>query len=757
MYKRRILALIVICCCFISSFAVTGVMAETTAQEYISENDMASRLSKLGMIAGNTKGDFMLQSKLKRSDATQFVVNLIGKNNYVKDNKDTYSATSFTDVKKTDWFAPSVGYCERSGIITVNDTATFRPKDYISEKEFLVMVLKALGYASEDYTWATLFQKAYEIGLVSDSSYETKTDDNKEFKRGGVVRTMYTALNLKPKAENLTLIQKMVNLDEISYDTAIASKILKDAVVSKIVEIIPLNEQKIKLLFNEKIGTVRSENIQIYDSFGNPLSIKDISQTDTELAIRTSNQSAARDYGVEIKKFVDFEGNTISKVSGSFTGFRAVEVKSDLFKISKLEQNSNRELSVYFTHPVNDNAANPIYYEIYENDSLFISAKSSDTEVKVLPNNKGVNIALKNKEFAVDKEYSIRVSPDLISAYGVNFVAQTELETFIGKDVKQQSIYGFDIDQVTGLTRNTIQVDFTMNIDPAIAEQIYMFSVTDSNNKPIEIKAAKMVSNPGKSVLLTINGSLDSTKTYNLVVNLMKDAARQYTIDSKGCSFSGEVAGGAEFQIYAVVPADTSSINVAFSKPLSDKSLADLSNFTIQNVKNPAYKVNPTKAVVTSEDSYTVRLYLPSDKKLQPNVEYTLKLNSKITDFAGYTLRDQSDYTFDTYNIVEASVSIEKAVKISQDTIKVIFSGEMAMEKPNIDLGNYSVDYYENGISVKKVPIAFTSIDSKIIVLKFDYLPDDIDGTFSCKQIKDAGGEIYSDPQKNTVKVTIAK
>lgn len=756
MYKRRILALIIICCCFISSFAVNGVMAETTTQEHITENDMASRLSQLGMITGNEKGDFMLQSKLKRSEATQFLVNLIGKIKYVKDNKDTYSATSFNDVKKTDWFAPSVGYCERAGIITVNDTATFRPKDYVSEKEFLGMTLKALGYSTEDFSWSTVFQKAYEVGLVSDSAYLTKTSDNSDFKRGNVVKVMYTALGLKPKSENMSLIQKMVNEDVITSEVASASKIYKDEVVSNILEIKPLNEQKIKIVFNEKISSINTGNIQINDTAsGNTLDISSISQTDTVLTIKTSKQVAARKYSIEIKKLVDSEGNTISKVAGQFSGFTVVETVSDLFKVSKVEQKDGDEVNVYFTHPVNDNAANPPYYEIYENDSLFVSASPSDISVKVLPDNKGVTIALKNKGFKANEEYSIKVSPNLMSAYGVNFVEQTELDTFIAKDIQQTT--GFAIEQVTGLTRNTLQVDFTMDVDPNIAEQIPVYYVTDSNNKYIEVKAAQMVSKPGKSVLITLNGALDSSKTYNLMVNLMSDAAHQYTINTKSYSFDGAVSGGVEFQMYTVMPVDTSSINVAFSKPLSDKSLSDLSNFTIQDPKNPAYKINPIKAVVSSEDSCTIRLFLPNDKKLQPNVVYTLKLASKVTDFTGYSLTGQSDFTFDSYNIVEASMSIEKAVKISYDTIKVVFSKEMAIDIPNILTGNYSVDYYENGIPVRKVPIAITYIDNKIIVLKFDYLPDGIDSTFNCKQIKDIGGEVYSDPQKNTAKVTIAK
>ncbi len=754
MYKRKILALVIICCCLISLFVVPDVKAESLTEEKITESEAAFRLSKLGMITGNANGDFMLQSKLKRSEAAQFIVNLIGKNKYVKDNKDTYSSTIFKDVKKTDWFAASVGYCQQAGIVTVNDT--FNPSNPVTEKQFLAMVIQALGYRTpDDFSWATVYQKAYEIGLVSDSIYQVKTEDNKEYKRGNVVKIMYTALGLKPKAENMTLIQKMVKEDVFSYETAISSKVLKDEVISKIVEIKPLNEQRIKIIFNEKIGTINLEDIQINDSFGYLLSVSSISQTGTEVILRTSKQVSARKYTVEIAKLTDYEGNTVSKLSGYFNGFSVVEVVSDLFKISKLEQKNSNEVNVYFTHPVNDNAVNSSYYEIYQNDTLFASASPSDTVIKLLPNNKGIAISLRGKSFIADQEYSIKVYPEAISAYGVNFVEQSELDTFIAKDIKQQSIStGFDIEQVTGLTRNTLKVDFTMNVDPKIAEQIYMYSVTDQHNKPIEVKAASMVSNPGNSVILTVNGSLEASKNYNLMVNFMSDVTQQYTINTKSYSFTGEVSGGVGFQVYSIVPVDTSSVYVSFSKPVSEKSIGDLSNFTIMDPKNPATKLNPIKAVVSAENLCDVRLFFPDDKKLLPDVTYTLRFTSKVTDITGYTL-SQTDYTFDTYNISDAIMSIEKAVKISKDTIKVVFSGELSMDKPNIDPGNYSVQFYENGVQIKKVPYAITYIDSKVIVLKFDYLPEDC--TFSYKQIKDIGGAIYSDLQKNTLKVTVAK
>ncbi|WP_027631134.1 Ig-like domain-containing protein [Ruminiclostridium cellobioparum] len=755
MYKRKILTLIIICCCFLSGFAMTPVIAATTSQENISENEMAVRLSKLGMITGNEKGDYMLQAKLKRSEAVQFIVNLTGKNKYVKDNKDTYSATSFNDVKKTDWFAPSVGYCEQNGYITVNDTATFRPKDYVSEKEFLGMVLKGLGYTTSDFSWSTVFQKAYEIGLVSDSVYQTKTeDDNKQFDRGSVVSVMYTALGLKTKSDNMTLLQKMVNAGEMSYETAISSKIMEDEVVSKIIEIKPLNEQKLKVVFNEKIGIIDPESIQINDATnGNTLSISSISQTDTELIIKTSKQVAARNYSIEINKFVDFDGNTIPKVTGTFTGFRIVEVVSDLFKISKIEQKDEHEVNVYFTHPVNDNAVNSNYYQIFENESPFVSASIADTSIKLLPNNKGLTIGLKGKKFTADQEYSIKVSPEMISAYGVNFVAQTELDTFIARDVQST---GFAVEMITGLSRSTIQVDFTMDVDPQIAQQIYMYSITDSTNKQIAVTSAQVVSSAAKSVILTINGTLDSAKTYNLMVNYMPDATSQYTINKKSYSFEGYISGGIEFQIYGAVPVDAGSVTVTFSKPLSTKAISDTSNFTLLDNNNSAYKASPTKIIVSSEDPNTIRLFFSNDKKLQKNRTYTLKVSTKVTDYTGYSLTGQSDYVFDSYDIADTSITAEKAVIIGSDTLKVVFNREMAMDTPNIFTGNYSIEYYDNGTLVKKVPIAITYIDSKIIVLKFDKLPEGVDCTFNYKEIKDIGGEIYSDSQSNTIKVTVA-
>lgn len=754
MYKRRILALIILCCCIISSFNVQVALADTAVQGQVTEYDAAASLNMLGMITGNDKGDYMLQSKLKRSEAAQFLVNLIGKNKYVKENKDTYSTTSFKDVKKTDWFAPSVGYCQQSGFITVNDTATFRPSDYVSEKEFLGMVLKALGYTTDDFTWSTVFQKAYEIKLVEDPEYQIKSDDNKDFKRADVVKVMYTALGLKPKAEDMTLIQRMVSLGEITYETASSSKVLKDELVTKIQEIKPLNEQKLKVVFNEKIGVIKPENIQINDeSSGNILNITGVSQTDTELIIKTATQVSTRKYSIEIKPIVDFEGNTLPKVIGQFNGFSIVEVVSDLFKISKIEQKDEDEVNVYFTHPVNDNAVNSAYYEIYENDILFTAANSLNTSIKVLPNNKGITIALKGMKFTADQEYSIKVSTDLISAYGVNFVAQTELNSFIAKDIQGK---GFAIEQVTGLSRNSIQVDFSMEVDPQIAEQIYMYSITDSNHKQFQVLSAQMLSSVGKSVVITVSGLMDTTKNYDIMVNYMTDTTGQYKINKQSFPFTANVSGGVDFQIYSVTPEDVSSIVINFSKPLSEKSVSDLSNFTLLDTKNSAYKVVPTKIQVLPEDPCSIRLFFSKDNKLQSYRSYTLRIASKLTDYTGYSLTGQTDYTFTADYIPEISIAVEKAVIISQDTIKVVFNREMAMDTPNILTGNYSVDYFENGLLVKKVPIAITYIDSKIIVLKFTNLPEGVDCSFNYKEIKDVGGEVYTNQGSNTIKVTKA-
>jgi hypothetical protein len=113
----------------------------------------ADILNKLSILKGSGD-DYNLDGQLRRSEASAFIVRLLGKENFVLQNKEKYAQTSFPDVSYSDWFAAYVGYCVDQGIITGYVDGYFKPNDNISEKSFLKMVLCALGYKYvEDFTW----------------------------------------------------------------------------------------------------------------------------------------------------------------------------------------------------------------------------------------------------------------------------------------------------------------------------------------------------------------------------------------------------------------------------------------------------------------------------------------------------------------------------------------------------------------------------------------------------------------------------
>src|SRR5690606_12783321 len=114
---------------------------------------------------------------------------------------------------------------------------------------------------------------------------------------------------------------------------------------------------------------------------------------------------------------------------GVFKGYTPIQVVSDFFRIQKVEQTSLNVIDVYFTHPLNINSENPIYYELFSDGKLFAAGSSQNMTVKKLqsvPN--AVSIYLKNSNFEPGQVYTLRVSGKLISGYGA-YLAEGHGET----------------------------------------------------------------------------------------------------------------------------------------------------------------------------------------------------------------------------------------------------------------------------------------------------------------------------------------
>jgi hypothetical protein len=332
-------------------------------------NEKASALTSIGVLKGSIEG------QLKRSEASTFVVRLLGKESVV----DAYTS-NFPDVAPTAWYAPYVGYCTYEGILTGQPDGKFHPDDYTSEKAFIKMVLVCLGYTyGEDFDWSNVYKTAYMAGIVKDASYASKTADNNKYMRADVVELLYNAMTAVNIKTNVKMVQQLINDKAITLNQAIAAGFINDPVQTAIVSVTATNANLLSVKFNEQIKALSDTDIVIYrKDDAQMLTGKLTSQIPGEIIISTGNQIADEDYIIEINNIYDKDGNRTGSLTGTFTGYRPAELKSDYFRISKAVPVSKNIVNVYFTHPITSNSEIPSYYEILKDDVVIASGSAKE-------------------------------------------------------------------------------------------------------------------------------------------------------------------------------------------------------------------------------------------------------------------------------------------------------------------------------------------------------------------------------------------
>lgn len=123
-----------------------------------------------------------------RKEAAEYMLKL--KNDNIESDK-----VYFHDVPAEHEYAKIIGACCETGIIT--QAENFRPDDFVSEYEFLVMILKVLGYnewIGIDFQnpWSVK-QKANELKLLKHTDFQTSEYVNRE----NAMWIMYNALNTR--------------------------------------------------------------------------------------------------------------------------------------------------------------------------------------------------------------------------------------------------------------------------------------------------------------------------------------------------------------------------------------------------------------------------------------------------------------------------------------------------------------------------------------------------------------------------------
>lgn len=728
--------------------AVILILLVTTLPVF-AEQDIQSKADALNMVSvlkGAGTG-YNLDDQLKRSEASTFIVRLLGQENNVIENSEMYSMTNFPDVRSTDWFAPYVGYCAEQGILAGYLDGTFQPNDYISEKSFLKMVLCALGYIyGDDFTWSNVNQMAYDTGIVTDYDYSTKVDDNTHYIRENVVEVLYNALTLENKMTQQKQIHSIIAEGAVTKEIATQAGFIKDDILTTVVLVTPMDKDKLSIMLNENIKPITAENISIYESIDQmkKLDITVETQASGQIVLNTSNQSPDKAYIVELLSITDTDGNATDRLFATFNGFRSPELRSDFFRISKAEVVSRNTVDLYFTQPINLNSEIASNYSIYQNGSVIAIGSTQTMSVKLVTSvNNAVRITFKDMVFDSGAEYELKVAGSLSSAYGVNLNEKLgDSIRFKGLDAVNEK---FELINIAAVNNKTLQIDFNMEINPTIAQQIFSYYITDSNGNPISISKAVVSSNAdtlGRSVFLTISTSFDRLKNYSIMINQMYDVTRQSSILEKSYTFSGYYPDKTPFTLVNVTAIDAGTLAVYFDRPLDSASAALVNNYRIYDISQNGFSVNPVKTYYdTAIDPYLVKLFLPADKLLADSRTYKLTVMPSLQDYMGNFSTNVLELVFAGSWPSTAKPVMMEAVIISSDAIRVTFNKEIALDVPNLLNTNYILKNEDNGAVISRIPSTVTLFNATTMILRFDSLVFDEKYTLEFDALKDYSGE----------------
>jgi hypothetical protein len=724
-------------------------------------NDRASALNTLGILKGDGV-NFNLNSQLKRSEAATFIVRVLGQENHVLVNTDLYSNSKFSDVQNGQWYTPYVEFCTQNNLIAGYTSGKFGPNDYLSEKAALTLILRTLGYTwGTDFDWNTVYQTAYSVGIIKDSSYLSKAGDNINYTRGNLVNALYESLTIQKKNSNSSLLDDLMNLGAVTKDMAVTAGFIKDETKTAIVSVEAVDLSRVSVKFNENIKSLSAGDISISEVLKpeNKLTVAIESQTGSEVILKTLGQSEGVDYKLEIAKVVDEGDFAAAALVGYFKGYKVPEVKSDYFKISKVVPVDKKTINIYFTHPINVNAEYPNFYEIVNEAGSFVVGSPQTILVKAGDTaQNSVMLYLKDREF-VDKEvYTVNIKGDLTSAYSVRLnEGSGDKASFIASAGNLEEL---KISNVTPLNNNTLMIDFNKIIDKNLAEKKVNYAVKQkTTGTELYITSAAVVSSgdkAGKAVVLGLSGTFEKTKEYELTIEYLFDSYKESYLEGAKYTFLGYYTDKVDIGLIGATNLDAGTVVIYTDRALDPQSALIPSNYVITSAVNSGEYFFPSKVYYDPIDNpYVVKLYLPVGRNLNSNGgTYIVRIQSILKDYLGNTSTKAVEYGFNSTGSNTAKPLISEAVIISYDTIKVTFNKDIAMDIPNILNTNYSLEYKLDGSSFKKVPTSVNYYNGTTMILKFDTLDPTVDYTLMFDSLKDyVGNTRISADGQNTVQV----
>ena len=140
-----------IICVFLTAALILGMIPSAfgASATTVYDESNAILLSKtLNIMVGDTDGNLRLDNYVSRAEFTKIAIAMSQYRNMVPPSSTT---SFFKDCSFKHWAASYVRLAVTNGLITGYPDGTFRPEDTVLLEEAVTVMLKLLGFTSEDF------------------------------------------------------------------------------------------------------------------------------------------------------------------------------------------------------------------------------------------------------------------------------------------------------------------------------------------------------------------------------------------------------------------------------------------------------------------------------------------------------------------------------------------------------------------------------------------------------------------------------
>jgi len=295
------------------AFALVFSLFSSVAFAATTPSEAGQKLKSLGIIKGDQNGDLMLDENWKRQDVAVLLARLLGQEDEAYNWPKTHT---YADVRSDNSRADGTGYYDgflswarENGYMIGHSDTEFGFDDPITVKEFLTVILRALGY-DPDFSSGEVEKLAVELGLV-----EEGTDFSAVATRGDTFVIIVTALDTEVAGTG----QKLGTVLGLpGYEVT-------DPAVTGVTA---LNLKQVKVTFNKPVDKAYAETTSAYKVYNSDEN-DDLVTSDGKVELQSDNTSVIITLGeklangqsdakIVVEGVKDVDGKTVPKFEGTF-------------------------------------------------------------------------------------------------------------------------------------------------------------------------------------------------------------------------------------------------------------------------------------------------------------------------------------------------------------------------------------------------------------------------------------------------------